>query len=48
MAKREKVSNSVKKALNMMLKLEANSTSCAVVYEPKKPESLSKFKRKIK
>lgn len=44
--KREGMSYSVKKALNMMLKLEADSASCTVLYEPKMPEELSKFKRK--
>ena len=39
--------NSVGKILQMMLKLEANSASCTVMYEPKQPENLEKFKRKI-
>nr|WP_308668184.1 cyclic lactone autoinducer peptide [uncultured Agathobacter sp.] len=40
--------NSVGKILQMMLKLEANSASCTVMYEPKQPENLAKFKRKTK
>ncbi len=43
---REKVTNSVKRALNIMLSLEANSASCGVVYEPKLPDGLWRFKRK--
>lgn len=45
---KKSVTSQVKRTLDMMLKLEANSASCMVVYEPKKPEGLSKFKRKGK
>lgn len=41
-----KNANSVGKMLQVMLKLEANSASCTVMYEPKQPEKLAKFKRK--
>lgn len=34
------------KMLNVSLRAEANTTSCAFVYQPKAPESLAKFKRK--
>lgn len=43
-----KNANSVEKILRMMLKLEANSASCTVMYEPKQPKKLAKFKRKTK
>lgn len=31
--------------LNKMLKVEANSTSCLMVYQPKVPKTLDKFKK---
>lgn len=31
--------------LNTMLRIEANSTSCMIVYQPKAPKELEKFKR---
>ena len=31
-------------ALNNVLKVEANSTSCLIVYQPKVPKELSKFR----
>lgn len=40
--------SSLKSMLDSVLKLEANSTSCLVVYEPKQPKKLAKFKRKTK
>lgn len=30
--------------LNKMLKVDANSTSCLVVYQPKAPKGLERFK----
>lgn len=44
--KKADISATVKSTLNMMLKLEANSASCGVLYEPKAPEGLNNFKRK--
>ncbi|MDE6566256.1 MAG: cyclic lactone autoinducer peptide [Lachnospiraceae bacterium] len=35
----------VVKALNSVLHTEANSTSCYFAYQPKAPESLSRFRR---
>ncbi len=34
------------KMLNASLRTEANTASCLFVYQPKAPESLSRFKRK--
>lgn len=34
------------KILNVSLRAEANSASCVAMYQPKVPETLSKFKRK--
>lgn len=34
------------KVLNASLRTEANSTTCFALYQPKAPESLSRFKRK--
>lgn len=35
----------VKKVLDVVLKTEANSTSCALVFQPKAPKELMKFRR---
>lgn len=46
--KKDNTKKSVKlvvKALNGILRTEANSTSCYIVYQPKAPESLSRFRR---
>lgn len=40
------ISGSVVKVLNISLRAEANTASCAFAYQPKAPVSLSKFKRK--
>ena len=32
-------------AMNVFLRIDANSTSCTVVYQPKAPKGLSKFRR---
>ena len=33
-------------ALNAVLRTEANSASCMLLYQPKAPKELSKFRRK--
>ncbi len=46
--KKNSVNKSAKliaKALNNVLRVDANSTSCFIVYQPKAPESLSRFRR---
>lgn len=47
--KKEKMSKTVAKgiasALNSMLRIEANSTSCVIAYQPKAPKELEKFRR---
>jgi hypothetical protein len=35
----------VKAALDMVLRTEANSTSCCLLYQPKAPEGLRKYRR---
>lgn len=35
----------VTKTLNSVLKLEANSNSCLLAYQPKAPENLKKFRK---
>lgn len=35
----------VKTALDMFLKVEANSASCVLAYQPKAPEALKKFRK---
>lgn len=35
----------IKKVLKEVLVLEANSTSCVVLYQPKPPAGLSKFEK---
>lgn len=43
--KKEKlIAKSIASALNNVLKLEANSTSCLIVYQPSMPKELSKFR----
>lgn len=32
-------------AMNVFLRIDANSTSCTVLYQPKEPKGLSKFRR---
>lgn len=34
------------KVLNVSLRTEASTAACAFMFQPKAPESLSKFKRK--
>lgn len=34
----------VEKTLNRMLKVDANSTSCALIYQPKAPKELERFR----
>ena len=36
----------VKTALDLFLKVEANSASCIFAYQPKSPEGLNKFRKK--
>ena len=40
--------SNVRNSLDMILKIEANSASCGVMFEPESPKELSKFKRKNK
>lgn len=35
----------VASALNKVLKVEANTNSCVVVYQPKAPKSLERYKK---
>lgn len=39
-----KVKNGIKKGLSLTLKLNANSSGCYVIYQPKTPKALEKFK----
>ena len=41
----KKVNGMTKKVLDTVLKLEANSASCLVLFQPKTPDKLSKFKK---
>lgn len=47
--KREKISKKVAKgvtsSLNSMLRVEANSASCVIAYQPKTPKELARFKK---
>ncbi len=40
------VAKKLVKVLDVSLRTEANTTSCIAMYQPKAPESLSRFKRK--
>lgn len=39
------IANATKKILDKVLKSEATSTSCWLVYQPKAPKELERFKR---
>ncbi|MFG6329639.1 MAG: cyclic lactone autoinducer peptide [Lachnospiraceae bacterium] len=41
-----KVAKTVANMLDSVLRTEANSTSCCVIYQPKAPKELERFKRK--
>lgn len=38
------VKNKMKRGLNTVLKSNANSTGCYIIYQPKVPKSIKKFK----
>lgn len=40
------IAGSTVKILNRCLHVEANTTSCIAMYQPKAPDALSRFKRK--
>lgn len=39
------VAKGVKNALDMVLRTEANTASCVIMYQPKAPSELMKFRR---
>lgn len=40
-----KMKSGIKKGLSVALKSNANSSGCFVIYQPKAPKSLDKFKK---
>ena len=42
---KESMAKGGKTALDMVLRTEANSTSCCLLYQPKAPEGLRKYRR---
>ncbi len=42
----KKTAHMITKVLDKMLRVEANSTSCIVIHQPKAPESLERFRKK--
>lgn len=46
--RRKNIISHVKGTLDTILRVEANSASCCIIYEPESPKGLSKFKRKTK
>lgn len=40
------VAKGMKSTLDMLLRVEANSTSCIIIYQPKAPKELMKYRRK--
>lgn len=42
----QKIAKTVASILDSVLKTEANSTSCCVIYQPKAPKELERFKKK--
>ena len=41
----EKAAKTVAKMVKQTLKVEANSNSCLIMYQPKAPKELSRFKK---
>lgn len=39
------VANGIKAALDAVLRTEANTASCAIMYQPKAPKELLKYRR---
>lgn len=46
--RRKNIISHVKGTLDTILRVEANSASCCIIYEPESPKGLLKFKRKTK
>ena len=46
--RRKNIISHVKGTLDTILRVEANSASCSIIYEPESPKGLSKNKRKTK
>lgn len=42
----KKISQRIKRCLDEVLHIEANTSSCAYIFQPKAPTELKKFKRK--
>lgn len=40
------VAKGLKSSLDMVLRAEANTTSCIIFYQPKAPKELTKYRRK--
>lgn len=46
MSKAKKVfAKGIASTLKKTLRMEANSTSCAIIYQPKEPQDLSKYRK---
>lgn len=41
----KKIAKTTVSTLDKFLKVDANSTSCCIVYQPKAPKELEKFRR---
>lgn len=42
---RKSVAKGIKSVLETVLRAEANSTSCIIIYQPKAPKELMKYRR---
>ena len=42
----KRISQRIKECLDQVLHIEANTSSCAYIFQPKAPTELKKFKRK--
>ncbi|MGN0515014.1 MAG: cyclic lactone autoinducer peptide [Lachnospiraceae bacterium] len=42
---KKEIAKSMVTVLNKVLKVEANSTSCILAYQPKEPKTLDRFKK---
>ena len=42
------IAKGVKQALDIVLKIEANTASCVIMYQPKAPNGIEKYRRNKK
>lgn len=43
---KKKIAKAIAATLEKVLQIEANSTSCLIIYQPKMPDNLRKYRKK--